>query len=167
MKLLIVYFSKPAFSEQLEKALKMIFNADIESKKMNFSAKASSGKANAESFLPVLENVACTQGYDMVLGITSQNIYAKGFSAIFGLSAIEKRSAIVSTAKLKSNDKKQFFERVLKESIHEVGHLIGLEHCHDGSCAMKCSESLVDCDLKLPDFCLNCEKGKEKLMMKF
>lgn len=37
-----------------------------------------------------------------------------------------------------------FFERTVKEAVHEIGHLKGLSHCPDSGCVMHFSNSLRD-----------------------
>ena len=50
-------------------------------------------------------------------------------------------------------------ERLLKESIHELGHTLNLRHCQDYQCAMASSHSVEWIDLRqdrLGDAC-RCE----------
>ena len=49
-----------------------------------------------------------------------------------------------------------FRERILKEAVHELGHLHGLSHCDDRSCVMVFSESVEGVDSKGADFCGRC-----------
>jgi archaemetzincin len=48
-----------------------------------------------------------------------------------------------------------FFQRVTKETLHELGHVFGLEHCKN-SCVMRFSNSLNDTDRKPESFCPSC-----------
>lgn len=46
--------------------------------------------------------------------------------------------------------------RVLTEAVHEIGHLAGLRHCPEPTCAMHFSNSLPETDRKGPGFCGGC-----------
>jgi predicted Zn-dependent protease len=47
-------------------------------------------------------------------------------------------------------------ERLLKEAVHELGHVAGLNHCDARVCVMRMSEDTVDVDSKSLDFCPAC-----------
>jgi archaemetzincin len=44
----------------------------------------------------------------------------------------------------------------VKEAVHELGHMFGLDHCSDLRCVMHFSNSLADTDRKGRDFCPSC-----------
>ena len=46
--------------------------------------------------------------------------------------------------------------RLLKESLHELGHTVGLVHCDDYRCVMCASTSVEEIDLKDEAFCGTC-----------
>jgi archaemetzincin len=46
--------------------------------------------------------------------------------------------------------------RARKEALHEVGHLFGLVHCPDASCAMALSTGIRQLDRKQPSLCAGC-----------
>ncbi len=101
--------------------------------------------------------------------ITDADLYYSGLNFVFGLEDPEKSSAIVSIARLKSEfyngrpDPKKLLERTVKEVIHEMGHHIGLDHCHNNYCVMCFSPSIGDVDIKDKSFCKEC---KIKMMTK-
>ncbi|MFN3466335.1 MAG: archemetzincin, partial [Candidatus Brocadiales bacterium] len=47
-------------------------------------------------------------------------------------------------------------ERMVKEAVHEIGHVWGMRHCPDPCCVMFFSNSLADTDRKSDTFCKNC-----------
>jgi archaemetzincin len=49
-----------------------------------------------------------------------------------------------------------FVERALKETVHELGHTLGLGHCMRWSCVMRFSNSIFDTDKKQSFFCDQC-----------
>ena len=50
------------------------------------------------------------------------------------------------------------FRRALTETVHELGHLAGLDHCPDERCAMYPSRTLEDTDRKAPNSCERCRR---------
>ncbi|MFH8080317.1 MAG: archaemetzincin family Zn-dependent metalloprotease [Candidatus Aenigmatarchaeota archaeon] len=94
---------------------------------------------------------------DKVIAITDKDIYSSGLNYLFGLAKIKGKAAIVSTFRLSSPDKQLFKERLLKECIHEFGHVLGLQHCKEKGCVMNSSNNIRDIDNKSSDFCHMCQ----------
>lgn len=96
-----------------------------------------------------------------VLGIIDKDIYVKSFNFIFGLAA--ERVAVISLTRLREEyygfppNEFLFKERILKEAIHEIGHMIGLVHCPDIGCVMHFSNTLDDTDIKGCEPCARCK----------
>lgn len=99
-----------------------------------------------------------------IIGITNVDIYIPILTFLFGEAQLEGKGAIVSTFRLRNEfyglprDDDLLYIRTLKEVIHELGHTMGLIHCHDFLCAMHFSTSVEDIDLKKPMFCPECQK---------
>ncbi len=93
-----------------------------------------------------------------VFGIASEDIYAYNMNFVFGLADIRRKAAMISIARLKHADKKIFLERVAKEAIHELGHVLGLMHCSNRSCVMSFSNSIYEVDIKGKELCDGCRK---------
>ncbi|MEM0366646.1 MAG: archaemetzincin family Zn-dependent metalloprotease [Acidilobaceae archaeon] len=83
--------------------------------------------------------------------------YVEGLNFIFGLAMPELRVASVYTKRLETSDRGKFKLRVLKEVIHELGHLMGLGHCINPKCVMSFSNSIAEVDYKNVQFCRECE----------
>lgn len=100
---------------------------------------------------------------DGVFGICNVDLYAEGLNFIFGQAELSGRVAIISTCRLNPEfyglrfNKKLFFERIEKESIHEIGHMLGLTHCNDKSCVMSFSNSILEVDRKSKKLCEKCK----------
>jgi archaemetzincin len=98
-----------------------------------------------------------------VLGIITEDLYAKGLNFIFGQAQAPGRVAIVSIHRLNPTfynqppDKKLLIERAVKEIIHEIGHNFGLKHCQDNSCVMSFSNTIFDVDRKTKNLCKVCK----------
>lgn len=104
-----------------------------------------------------------------VLGVTDIDLYVPSLNFVFGEADFYDKVAVISLSRLRqeyyglSKDEKLFQRRVLKETIHELGHTYGLHHCPDPKCVMHFSNSLKDTDIKSHNFCSVC---KSKLNQK-
>jgi len=101
-------------------------------------------------------------GADSVLGVTTFDLYVPGLNFVFGEAHCPGKVAIISLFRLnpefygQSADKQLFYERAVKEAVHEVGHTLGLVHCKNSSCVMFFSNSILDTDRKKSMFCEKC-----------
>ncbi|HDI02624.1 MAG TPA: hypothetical protein ENF95_00640, partial [Candidatus Aenigmarchaeota archaeon] len=98
---------------------------------------------DAEMVVKALEVKDC----DKVIGVTSHDLYYKNLNFVFGVAG--KDTCIVSTARLdpkfygNSPNFDLLIKRTLKEIIHELGHMFGLEHCSNPKCVMSFSNSVA------------------------
>jgi len=99
---------------------------------------------------------------DTVLGVTTFDLYVPSLNFVFGEAQCPGKVALISLFRLnpefygQSADKQLFYERAVKEAVHEVGHTLGLVHCKNSSCVMFFSNSILDTDRKKPSFCGKC-----------
>jgi archaemetzincin len=104
---------------------------------------------------------ALPEGEEAVLGVTEVNAYVDGLNFIFGLAG--DRKALISLKRLRPEyyrlpeDEELFKYRVLKEAMHELGHVFGLNHCPDRNCVMYFSNSILDTDFRDWRYCGPCE----------
>lgn len=92
-----------------------------------------------------------------IIGVISEDIYDEGYNFLFGLAELNGKYAIVSLYRLFDKDKNLYLDRAIKESIHELGHTFGLNHCNNKSCVMSFSFLINDVDKKEKYFCKLCE----------
>ncbi|HEY2476325.1 MAG TPA: archaemetzincin family Zn-dependent metalloprotease [Candidatus Cybelea sp.] len=98
------------------------------------------------------------------LAVTDFDLYKTSHRFVFGDADEAQGIAIVSTHRLRSEfygeqpDSNVLFQRILKESIHELGHAFGLKHCYNARCAMYYSNSIFETDNKMPHFCDVCDR---------
>jgi archaemetzincin len=99
---------------------------------------------------------------ERVVGIADVDLYVPRLNFVFGEADVGSGTAIVSLYRLRQEyyglapDEALFMERTTKETIHELGHTFGLEHCPNNKCVMHFSNSLADTDLKEANFCSSC-----------
>lgn len=104
---------------------------------------------------------------DKVLGLTDVDLYAIGLNFVFGQAELGGRNCLISVIRLDPKfyhdnyNENLFYDRILKEAVHELGHTFGLKHCNDRKCVMVFSNSLLDTDYKSSNFC---ERHNQKLL---
>lgn len=99
-----------------------------------------------------------------VLGVTELDLFAPDRDFVFGEATLEGFWAVIGLARLRRAARPAtqrgpddlLHERVLKEAVHELGHLAGLPHCVRPHCVMFPSQGLEDTDRKPPDLCAAC-----------
>lgn len=100
--------------------------------------------------------------YDRILGLCGFDAYVEPLNFVFGLADPFKGIATVFLPRLKPefygfrHNNEKYFERIVKECMHELGHTFGLEHCANKKCVMSFSNSIVDVDYKSAAFCKSC-----------
>jgi archaemetzincin len=97
-----------------------------------------------------------------VLGVVAVDLYIPILTFVFGEAQIGGPCAVVSAHRLRQEfyglppDQELFRQRVIKESVHELGHTLSLTHCEDYSCAMAPSHAVEWIDLKESSLCTTC-----------
>ncbi|MEM1619628.1 MAG: archaemetzincin family Zn-dependent metalloprotease [Fervidicoccaceae archaeon] len=97
----------------------------------------------------------------LFLLLADVDAYVEGLNFVFGLALPRLGAAAVFLSRLKLPLEREgglelLIERVEKESLHEVGHLLGLGHCSRRLCVMSFSNSLAEVDAKTSRFCSSC-----------
>ena len=101
---------------------------------------------------------------DPLLLVVHQDLFNNGNSFVFGLARQSVGAAVVSTARLsneyygRDGNDDDLIDRITKEGAHEVGHLLGLDHCHDRECIMFKPDTLDELERKKKAFCNKCSE---------
>jgi archaemetzincin len=101
-----------------------------------------------------------------ILGVASVDLFVPGMNFVFGEARLPGRVGLISTHRLKPQSPPEnplLHERVNKEAVHEIGHMLGLSHCASLMCVMHFSERIEDTDRKQDKFCENCRCKLEEL----
>jgi archaemetzincin len=91
-------------------------------------------------------------------------LYVPGLNFVFGEVDIYFGVVLISRARQRREnyglrpDRKLFRERAVKEAVHELRHVCGLDHCTHPDCIMYFSNSISDTDRKGPGFCRLCRE---------
>jgi len=100
--------------------------------------------------------------FHKVLGLVDVDIFVPELNYVFGEAYTPGKAALVSLWRLKpkfygeNGGSDVLLVRALKESIHEVGHTLGLSHCPRSLCVMHFSNSIFDTDKKQTLLCDQC-----------
>jgi predicted Zn-dependent protease len=114
---------------------------------------------------------------DQIIAITDLPLYSScdnNIIFLIGEAHVPHQSCIVSTLKLRetfyarANNEKLFEERLNKEIIHEIGHLIlGTEHCDTQLCVMSYSDTIEKIDTKSTLLCNKCRNRLRIVKQKY
>src|SRR5208282_5278505 len=102
-----------------------------------------------------------------VLGIADVDLYIPILKYVFGEAQMGGPCALVSSHRLRqefyglNRDDALLTQRLLKESIHELGHTLDLRHCQDYRCAMASSHAVEWIDLRASTLCATCQSQVE------
>ena len=99
-----------------------------------------------------------------VLGVTQLDLYVPILTFVFGEAELGGHCAVVSYHRLRQEfyglpeDRDLLAERLLTESIHEIGHTLEMTHCTDHRCVMSSSHAVEWIDIKQHTFCNHCAR---------
>jgi archaemetzincin len=161
-----IYLSgQPALAEALATDLGRIFASTVAIRPPRFDAEAAFDRSRGQYNSTVLLSQLLAEVHDepaRILGVASVDLFIPILTYVFGEAQLDGAAAVVSTYRLDNvlyglpSDDKLLRQRLLKESVHELGHTFGLVHCHDATCVMRSSTYAEDIDLKSARFCSAC-----------
>lgn len=101
---------------------------------------------------------------EVSLAVTASDLFIPILTYVFGEAELGGGFAVASYYRLQNElyglppNRALLVRRLIKESLHELGHAVGLVHCASLSCVMHASTYVEDIDLKGEDFCPECAK---------
>lgn len=91
---------------------------------------------------------------DVRVALLNVDAYVPPLNFVFGVATPKLMTCSVYLPRLRMGASNQLYsKRVLKEVIHELGHLYGLGHCANPECVMSFSNSIVEVDKKTSKLC--------------
>jgi archaemetzincin len=157
--------------ERLQSGLGKIFNKQVEAGQgMSQPDYAYDKKRNqylSTAILKVLMEQKEYMVFGKVLGVVDQDLYVPELNFVFGEAG--QKAAVISLTRLRQEfyrlpqDQSLYYRRALTEAVHELGHTYGLGHCENPRCVMFFSNSLMDTDMKGPEFCSQCKTKLSKV----
>jgi archaemetzincin len=132
-------------------------NTDIREERANpdFAFMAVRNQYDASKILASL--AAESDGAPLKLGLIQNDLSIPILTYVYGESQLGGKAAVISLHRLFDIDRQIVYQRAAKIAVHEVGHLLGLEHCWEAGCLMRFSKQLDQLDRLPLRFCSSCE----------
>jgi len=111
-------------------------------------------------------------GSEKTLAIGNMDLFVEGMNFVFGAAEKSGRTGLISLYRLdqrfygKSSSYDLLSERAVKEAVHELGHIFGLDHCKNKWCVMAFSNDVVSVDQKTKFFCEDCRENVRAALCK-
>lgn len=134
---------------------------EIEMPAVDFAYDAGRRQYGSIAVLEMLVRL-CPGDAGKLLAVTGRDLFVPVLTFVFGQAQLGGRVGVVSLARLRQEfyglppNREAFEERAAKEALHETGHLFGLVHCADPSCAMSLATNIRQIDTKQAAFCVPC-----------
>ena len=167
MKIILAEIERPCGQASfLKTALSRAFNAEVEVLKRPLRADyahfhTARGQWDAALLLGWLAELFSKHRGVLVVGLFPYDIFAAGRRRVFGVAENNGRTALVSYHSMDPSlhgkpDEELLRRRLFKKCVHEIGHLLGLDHCARRSCVMNQARNLMFLDRKSAGFCPRC-----------
>lgn len=101
----------------------------------------------------------------VLLGVTELDLYVPVLTFVFGEAQLNGPCAVISAHRLREEyygmprNEDLLVERLMKETLHELGHTQGLRHCIDWRCVMSSAHTAQRIDLRQAGFCTACAEA--------
>jgi archaemetzincin len=96
-----------------------------------------------------------------VLAIAQVDLFIPILTHVYGEAQLGGAACVVSTFRLNEgrsglNISPKYIDRIVKETIHELGHTFNLRHCPEHTCIMHYCRNEEDVDRKSDQLCRYC-----------
>ena len=97
-----------------------------------------------------------------VIAIAQVDLFIPILTHVYGEAQLGGTACIVSTFRLNEgrsgmNISRKYIDRIVKETIHELGHTFNLRHCPEDTCIMHYCRNEEDVDRKSDQLCRYCK----------
>jgi archaemetzincin len=112
----------------------------------------------------------CPRGSTRILLVTERDLFIPMLTFVFGQAQLGGTAAVLSVARLRQEfydlppDRELFRARAWKETVHEIGHTLGLTHCSDPQCVMSLACSIAQIDRKRQGLCRSCSESARQVL---
>ncbi|MBV9179261.1 MAG: archaemetzincin family Zn-dependent metalloprotease [Nitrososphaeraceae archaeon] len=157
------------FTSTLVKVLSKEFNSSVSSASLIteipvqlFDKQRNQWKSN-EILQWLLDKRRPNRATTKILAICDFDAYSNHLNFVFGEAYLDGSISAIYLSRLRQEfyvlkaDEYLFYQRIVKEAVHELGHAFGMNHCRNTSCVMHFSNSLSDTDIKESQFCNVCK----------
>jgi len=156
MKFEVYFLSSDSIKEVLKELFKCIIDSEYKFIKLDelpeeyFNSRRRQYRGD---YLNIWLGGLRTYG-DIVIAILDVDAYVPPLNFIFGVATPYLKTASVYLPRLKYDaDADTFKNRLMKEVLHELGHVWGLSHCSNRNCVMSFSNSIYEVDMKSMKYC--------------
>lgn len=154
----------PQLLETIGREIQRVFRlyAQVKEIPLSLAFALDAGRQQYHS-TPILQKLAEASPDDAlrVLALVEVDLFIPILTYVYGEAQIGGRACIVSTCRLNAGSGARYLSektvhRIVKESLHEVGHTFNLRHCPDPACLMHYCRGEADVDRKSGDLCRYC-----------
>lgn len=139
---------------------------------IGFALDPNRDQYHSTSILEKLDSIAPSNCIK-VLAITEVDLFIPILTFVYGEAQLDGTACVISIHRLNEgistvSNRENYFSRIVKEAIHELGHTFKLRHCKDKTCIMHYCRNIKDVDQKSDHFCRYCkvllEDEKKKIL---
>ncbi len=172
-----VYEAVRSLEGSIEAGIKMFFWDDysvswgrLPTEILRRSFNGDRRQVNVKTFVEEFRRVYQAESGRVDMVFIGQDLYIDGMEYIFSATHMVSKVIVISVFRLGrglslsiDEERSLFGERVFKEVVHELGHLIGLQHCMNDTCVMSFSSDVSHLDRKYPFLCRSCVEKAEAM----